>query len=80
MQVLTDTSLESLSDRREVEALLIAGTDAWDSFGAFDYNFTCDIIFDQSDQPRSALQTEPFHTIPGPGPSITPSRTAEAKT
>ena len=79
MQVLTDMSLDSLSDRRADEALFIAGIDAWDDFGTFDYDFTCD--FNQADQPHpSTLQTAPFPVIPEPELSMTPSRTAEAKT
>lgn len=71
-------SLDSRSDQRADEAFLTAGIDTWDNFGTFDYDFTCD--FNQADQPHSALQTAPFPAIPEPEPSITPSRTAEAKT
>jgi hypothetical protein len=79
MQVLTDMSLDSLSDQRADEALFIAGIDAWDNFGTFDYDFTCD--FNQADQPHpDTLQTAPFPVISEPELSTTPSRTAEAKT
>jgi hypothetical protein len=71
-------ALHSLSDHRGVEAFLTAGTDAWDNLGAFEYDFAFD--FDQADQPHSAVQIAPFPAIPEPEPSITPSRTAEAKT
>jgi hypothetical protein len=78
MQVLTDMSFDSLSDQRADEAFLTAGIDAWDNFGTFDYDFTCD--FNQADQSHSALQTVPFPAIPGPEQSTTPNRIAEAKT
>jgi hypothetical protein len=78
MQVLTEMSLDSLSDQRADETFLTAGIDAWESFGTFDYDFTCD--FDQTDQSHSALQTVPFPAIPGSEQSTTPNRIAEAKT
>lgn len=78
MQVSTDMPLDSLSDQRANEALFIAGTDAWENFGTFDYDFPCD--FDQADQLHPTLQIASFPVSSEPEPSTTPRQTAEAKT
>jgi hypothetical protein len=78
VQVFADMSLDSFLDQRADEALLIAGIDAWDNVGTFDYDFTCD--FNQTDQYPATLQTAPFSVIHEPDPSITPSPATETRT
>lgn len=78
MQVSTDAAFNPLPDQRQHEAFSVSDIEAWNNFGAFDYDFSSE--FGLECQPQFTPQAPPVLEAPQPEPSHVPETAPQGKT